>query len=196
MACWPRRRTFDNFRAVPGTEDALSAAKAFAEGESAPWLVLVGRFGSGKTHLAKAVMLRLMERLHLEIPVLSAIRLYYLPRLLEEIKAGFDDGTHREVEADVRVAKYLLVDDLGDAGRADSQRDMTATGTTPWAREEVTKLLSERYEDELPTMVTTNHTRREIEALYGPRLASRLFGEATGQVRVEAITAFDYRKGG
>ena len=63
MDCYPRRQTFDDFRAVPGTEDALSAAKAFAEGEGPPWLVLVGRFGSGKTHLAKAVKLRLMERL-------------------------------------------------------------------------------------------------------------------------------------
>ena len=73
---------------------------------------------------------------------------------------------------------------------------MTAAGTTPWAREEITKLLSERYEDGLPTMITTNHVRREIERLYGPRLASRLFGEATGQVRVEYLQAGDYRKGG
>ena len=119
-----------------------------------------------------AVKLRLFDRLAFEIPVLSDVLMFYVPRLLEAVKAGFDDGTYREVEGKVLNAKYLLLDDLGDAGRADSQQDMTAAGTTPWAREEVTKLLSERYEDGLPTMITTNHVRREIERLYGPRLAS------------------------
>ena len=194
MACWPRQQTFDNFRLVKGAERALQAAAEFAESQGPPWLVLVGTFGAGKTHLVEAVKLRLYDRLRFEIDVRNDVQAYYVPRLLEAIKAGFEDGTHRDVEGKVLSAKYLLLDDLGDAGRADSQRDMTATGTTPWAREEVTKLLSERYEDGLPTMITTNHGPKALEALYGPRLASRLFGEATGQVRVAPLTTGDYRR--
>lgn len=195
MACYPRRKTFENFRPVQGTEEALAAAREFAEGTGPPWLVLSGTWGAGKTHLCYAAKLRLYERLLTEVPVLSEVQYHYTPILLDAIKNGFDDGTWRDVEIRAMKAKVVILDDLGDVGRADAQRDMTAAGTTPWAREEVTKILSERYEDGLPTMVTTNHVRQEIDALYGPRLSSRLFGEATGQVKVVYMEAADYREG-
>ena len=180
---------------IPGSgKQRICGSLDFADGVGAPWLVLNGTYGSGKTHLANAVKVRLMERLLYQIPVLDDIKLFYVPRLLDTIRQGFDDGSYRDVEGRVLEAKYLILDDLGDAGRADPQRDLNASGTTPWAREEVTKLLSERYETGAPTMITTNHVRQEIEAMYGSRLASRLFGEATGQVRVVGLECGDYRR--
>ena len=195
LKCQKPRKTFDDFNVVRGAERALEAAKDLADGSGPPWLVLSGTFGAGKTHLALAVHGGWIQRLSQEIPA-RRIRYYYVPHLLDDIRSGFDDDSWRTVEKEAIGARYAIFDDLGDAGRSDSQRDVTAAGTTPWAREEVTKILSERYEARLHTMITTNHDRRDIEVLYGGRLASRIFGEATGQVRVVALTCDDYRREG
>ena len=61
---------------------------AFAEGTGPTWLVLGGTFGAGKTHLAMAVRLRLFDRLAFEIPVLSDVLFFYVPRLWTQSRPG------------------------------------------------------------------------------------------------------------
>ena len=51
---WPPRQRFAQFRVGPGNAAALAAARALADSQRAPWTLLSGPAGSGKTHLLMA----------------------------------------------------------------------------------------------------------------------------------------------
>jgi DNA replication protein DnaC len=78
----------------------------------------------------------------------------------------------------VRTVPLLVLDDLG------------TENATSWAREKLFQIINYRYQERLPTVVTTNHTLDELE----PRLVSRLADRRYSQVvRIEAR---DYRRFG
>ena len=51
---WPARQCFADFHRTAGNAAALAAAEALAGAAAAPWLLLSGAAGSGKTHLLRA----------------------------------------------------------------------------------------------------------------------------------------------
>jgi DNA replication protein DnaC len=135
---------------------ALQRARDFAERPDG-WLVLLGTYGSGKTHLAAAIANYRMAR--------SAHVLFVsVPDLLDHLRAAYapdSASTYDERFQEVRKAPLLVLDDLG------------TESATPWAREKLDQLFSYRYNAELPTVITTS---RSLEALEksSPRLLTRL----------------------
>jgi len=159
-------RTFDQFsdrkteRLHPDEQKSLDkafmAAQQFAE-KPKGWLVLMGAYGTGKTHLAAAIG---HYRLAMgDDPIFSVV-----PDLLDHLRATFSPTStisYDSVFSQVRTANLLILDDLG------------TQNATPWAREKLYQILNYRYETRLPTVITTSATLEEID----PRIRSRMLDE-------------------
>jgi len=152
---------------------AFEAAQEFAA-DPEGWLLITGTYGCGKTHLAAAIVVALAQRGH---PVLFQV----VPDLLDHLRATFSPRSpvaFDQLFQDVREAPCLVLDDLG------------AQNATPWALEKLYQVLNHRYNNRLPTVITSNAPLEEMD----PRVRSRLTDESL--VRRLAITAPDYRGSG
>ncbi len=150
---------------------AVSIARAFAE-KPAGWLVLIGTFGCGKTHLAAAVA---NQQVTAGRPTPMFI---VVPDLLDHLRATFSPASTTTLDKlfeQVRSTGLLILDDLG------------TESATPWAREKLFQLLNYRYAAHLPTVITTSSPIDQIE----PRLRSRMLD--TARCTVFVIDAPSYR---
>jgi DNA replication protein DnaC len=154
-------------------ERAYNQARNFAE-EAEGWLVLQGGFGCGKTHLAAAIA---NHRLQHGYPVLFVV----VPDLLDHLRATYQptsEVAYDERFEQVRTAPFLILDDLG------------TQSTTPWAQEKLYQIINYRYNERLPTVITSNCELEEIDL----RLRSRLVDpQLTTLVHIRAP---DYRRPG
>ncbi|MBI1801243.1 MAG: ATP-binding protein [Chloroflexi bacterium] len=173
-------KSFDNFKPRPGLPSllqALDASKKFA-GEPKGWLLLSGRPGIGKSHLAAAIANRLIKSQTL-------VLFLNVPELLSFLRAGFAANQTDDPDFDKRLQTIkdfpvLILDDWG------------AHSDTPWADEQLYLILNYRTERVLPTVVTTNLPLQELE----PRVRSRLMNRRIGQViKISAPEEADYRLG-
>ena len=169
-------RSFESFdTSVQGVEDAFAITKAFAD-EPDGWLVMTGRVGSGKTHLAVAIAnARLAAG---EQTVMFTV----VPDLLDHLRATFDPS--RGIDYDERFNQFrnaflLVLDDLG------------TENTTPWAREKLFQIINHRYNERLPTVITTNRPFSEIDERIVSRMLDRSLSRAIVFDRAE-----DYRQRG
>jgi len=168
-----RDRTFEAFVAdVPGVRRAYLRAIEYAKRPQG-WLVFFGNYGVGKTHLAAAIANHALRR---QIQVLFSI----VPDLLDHLRSTF--GPSSEVEYDerfemIRTVPLLVLDDLG------------TENTTPWAREKLFQIMNYRYNDALPTVITSNRKPEDID----PRIFSRMSDRALCEEHI-IIDAADYRR--
>lgn len=128
-------------------------ARAFAEAPDG-WLVLSGASGCGKTHIAAAVVNRILER---GAPALFVV----VPDLLDHLRSAYQPGAEMRYDdlfERVRNAPVLVLDDLG------------TQAPTPWAQEKLFQLINHRFNARLPTVVTTNLAPEQIDE----RLRTRL----------------------
>jgi len=154
------RMTFDNFLVDgfrPHEEQTLRQAyrraREFAEDPDG-WLILLGDYGCGKTHLAAAIANYCLQQGH---PSLFVV----VPDLLDHLRATYSPGssvTYDERFDAILTAPLLILDDLG------------TQQTTPWAQEKLYQVFNYRYNARLPTVVTSNRLLEEID----PRLRSRM----------------------
>ncbi|HMB21174.1 MAG TPA: ATP-binding protein [Anaerolineales bacterium] len=153
-------------------QKALKAAHAFAE-RPRGWLVFLGGYGSGKTHLAAAIA---NYRAGLGDPPLFVM----VPDLLDHLRATFSPNSSVAFDRrfdEIRTAPLLILDDLGT-------QSMTA-----WVREKLYQLFNYRYNAELPTVITSSDSLDEMDA----RIRSRLLD---GKLcSIYAITVPSYHGG-
>jgi len=138
------------------------------------WLILVGSFGCGKTHLAAAIA---NERIAQGQPALFV----NVPDLLDHLRATYSPAspvTYDERFETVRATPLLILDDLG------------TENATSWAKEKLYQILNYRYNAQLPTVITTNHRLEGIDA----RLRSRMSDPDLCQIYT--ILAPDFRGSG
>ena len=176
------RYTFDSFKpeGVGLTEErrdnlrrVYEIARSFADAPQG-WLVLLGGYGCGKTHLAAAIA---NEQIVRGQPALFVV----VPDLLDHLRATYGPRspvTYDERFDQVRNAPLLILDDLG------------TQSSTEWAQEKLFQLFNYRYNARLPTVVTSN---RELEAI-DIRIRSRLTDPDL--VRICTILASDFRGSG
>jgi len=173
--------TFETFQPVghglsPDKADSLrnayEAALRFAEAPQG-WLVFLGVYGCGKTHLAAAIANRLIEQGH-------AVLFVVVPDLLDYLRSSYapgSPGSYDQRFEEVRNAPILILDDLG------------TQSSTPWALEKLFQIFNYRYNARLPTVITSNQKLEEIDL----RIRSRMVDPGLG--RIVAIRAHDYRGG-
>ena len=150
-------------------ERANNSAQHFAQNLNG-WLLLQGRYGSGKTHLAAAIA---NFAVSLGVPTLFIT----VPDMLDSLRYTYGDSdmSFEQHFEEIRRVPLLILDDFG------------TQNATPWAQEKLFQILNFRYIKRLPLVVTTNLTLNEIEA----RIRSRL--QDPELVTRVTILAPDYR---
>jgi len=147
----------------------LKAAHRFSENPRG-WLIFMGSYGCGKTHLAAAIA---NFRASLGAPPLFIM----VPDLLDHLRATFSpksDVSYDRRFDEIRTAPLLVLDDLG------------TQSMTPWVREKLYQLFTYRYNAELPTVITTADTLDEIDE----RIRSRLLDKRLCTIHPLTIPAF------
>ena len=138
------------------------------------WLVLLGGYGCGKTHLAAAIA---NEQIAHRQPSLFVV----VPDLLDHLRAAYSPHsptTYDQRFNQVRNAPLLILDDLG------------TQSSTEWAQEKLFQVFNYRYNSRLPTVITSN---LELEAI-DIRMRSRLADPDL--VQICTILAPDFRGSG
>jgi len=173
-------KTFDNFQARRGTEQAFLIAQAYSENlQDVPILTLSGNPGCGKSHLLEAIGWRALERG-------LVVRYTVGASLLDELRASYDpDSPDRFQDVFDRYdrADLLLLDDPG------------VEAATPWAMEKLFTLVNNRCMNRRALAIATNLNQRTMRDHLGPRTADRIWDTGSGLTAVAVITAGSYRTG-
>jgi DNA replication protein DnaC len=153
-------------------QNACDWAARYAN-EARGWLLILGGYGVGKTHLAAAIANARFSRG-------QPVTFLNVPDLLDYLRAAFNpnaEETYSDRFAQLLEAPLLILDDLG------------TQNATAWAEEKLFQLLNHRYIARLPTVITTNQALEDLD----PRLSSRLAD--MDLVRKLPIDAPDFRRG-
>jgi len=170
---------FDNFdkrghiglakRQADSLENAYNQAYHFAQHRKG-WLLMLGRYGCGKTHLAAAIANFTIE---------EGVSTLFLtvPDLLDWLRYAYGSTTmsFEERFEEIRDTPLLILDDFG------------TQNATAWAQEKIYQIINHRYVNQLPTVVTSNLLVNDFEG----RIRSRL--QDPNLVTVVKILAPDYR---
>ncbi len=157
--------TFANFKPYVSAAATRAAEKVeqYLNGweenrEDGRGLYLCGGVGTGKTHLAVAVMNDLMTRKR--VPSLFVT----VPELLDNMRGTYNDPSRNldEWRETVNNADFLVLDDLG------SERP------SAWVQERLFVIVNYRYREQLPTVFTSNVGPKDLAAQLGERTASRI----------------------
>ncbi len=156
-------RTFGNFslrdsEKLPveeqkSLEKAFRAAKQFSERPSG-WIVFMGSYGIGKTHLAASIG-------NYRHALGKSPMFVVVPDLLDHLRSTFSPTSSVSYDSlfeEVRTCRLLILDDLG------------TQSATPWAKEKLYQIFNYRYNAELPTVITTSLQVEELD----PRIRSRM----------------------
>lgn len=138
---------------VQAAVDARLTVPALTTG---PSLLLTGRVGRGKTHQAwGAIRALAVTGLRGGWQAVTAADMYAALRP----RSGVDSETVFQRYARTSV---LVLDDVG------------ASKSTEWTEEINYRLVNHRYENELPTLFTSNLPPKDLASMVGDRVASRL----------------------
>ena len=180
------RMTFESFdtagegRLTEYQQRSLRSAKSYVQrwaNHPDGWLSLHGPYGVGKTHLAVAAATERESRGEEVFFATVADLLDYLRATFAPDSAvSYDDLLDR-----IRTADVLVLDDMG------------AERSTPFAEDKLFQIVGYRYEERLPTIITTSQQIETIAAAR-PRIASRLQDPLV--VTDIPIEAPDHRRGG
>ena len=147
-----KRHKFDNFIVESFNRQAytvcLKFATNFAKNIDGKGLIICGKAGRGKTHLACAVLSKLKDD--------YSTGFAHIPSFLEQLRQG---------EANIKqliAVDLLVLDDLGSERESD------------WVLEKLLVIVDGRLNEFKPTIYTTNFNLDELELRVGSRLASRI----------------------
>ncbi len=140
---------------------AYNTAKEFSE-DPKGWLILFGPSGCGKTHLAAAVVNERINR--------DQLALYKTaPDLLDDLRSTFSpeqEIPYTQYFDTLRNTPLLVIDDLG------------TQSSTPWSKEKLDQLLNHRYNQQLPTIITTSIPVEQL----GDRISNRLSNSSLSRI--------------
>ncbi len=179
---------FDTFKPRhPSQEEALVLARRYAEDYPAfpdgpNGLLFIGPCGVGKTHLAVSILQEIL--LKRSLPALFVD----LNDLYREIRATYGRSGSEETEYDILnplvEAPLLLIDELGCVN-------------TPWAMDTLHYLVSQRYNEQRPTLFTTNYLDSPSstgEASLEDRIGTRTRSRLLEMCRTVAVDGPDHRR--
>lgn len=141
--------TFSNFKVTKDNQKQWLKAQEYAQNclknNTYSSLFIAGKVGVGKTHLASSIANIFIQA---ERPVIFGT----LINLLGQIKDSYKNDS--ETEGDI-IHKYstiplLIIDDLGKEKPSE------------WTLEKLFTIINNRYENNLPVVITTNYNRAQL----------------------------------
>lgn len=113
--------------------------------------------GTGKSHLARAILLEMIQK-H-KISGLTVT----VPNLMDDLRPGADEDRREEKLQTLKNIPLLVLDDLG------------AQKTTDWVTERIFVIINARYDELLPTIITSNVYLEELRKTPGwDRIVDRI----------------------
>jgi DNA replication protein DnaC len=172
-----RGHRFSDYRAATGSaqERALAAARAAVDDRAG--CLLLGSVGTGKTHLAAAIVAELAAegRLSDDFGRLTA-RFTIVPELLDALRATISHPGADDPLQPLLSVPLLVLDDLG------------AEKPSEWVVDRLYVLVNHRYNAELVTVATSNYSLNELADRGYERMVSRLC-EGSAIVKIEGRDA-------
>lgn len=164
---WLGKATFVSFHPRDDWADAMHTCgrvKAYSYaltngGLDKPFLILHGAWGTGKSHLAAAVVRSALEVGWRE--VYFRVWTEYLSRLRaswDRKRDGSEGETEYDIEAELKDGRLVVIDDV------DKRRP------TGWTKEILVGVINYRYNAGLPTVLTFNYGPEDFD----PRAAGKL----------------------
>lgn len=154
--------------------------------KSKNFLVYHGSPGIGKTYFCAALVEWYLfefnsHRYHLEKDLLARLR-----SVISE-----DYGDYAKELQYLTDDEFIILDDVGSSINPDkiTYKDLE------WRREVFFNFLDYRYNNELPTVITSNFTEKEFEQVYSERICSRLFAKENTVISIFG-KGLDKRKNG
>lgn len=145
-----RTKSFDNFEIDSNTADIIEKTKEYKKniivGNEKRGLIIIGKNGVGKTHIACSIANELIQ---CQIPVIYGT----LINLLSEIKHSYDEESQFSEMQYIKMystVNMLIIDDLGKEK------------PSAWAIEKLFTIINNRYENGLPVIITTNYDQETL----------------------------------
>ena len=163
--------TFENFKLVAGTKEALATFKALASGKT-PWkmALIYGGVGNGKSHLCEATAIELYKRG-------IFCRVLTMAEIMRSLKAAIEHDKHGN-EGKPWVPYAQLLNDLGSRGYLIIDDVGMGTGGSEWDKDRLEEIIVARYRENLFTIMTTNRDPEDLEV----RIVSRFRDPDKGRV--------------
>lgn len=165
-------RTFQNFCTENvDQEKILNICKSYTENlesvcENGTSLIFAGNSGTGKTHLACAIINFFIDNAK------SACYTTVL-RMIRRLKASWDRGSSTEVEGDVLKALLepvlLVIDEVGVQYGSEAEKILFF------------EVINQRYENIKPTILISNENEQNLRRYIGDRVFDRML-EGGGMV--------------
>lgn len=170
--------TFENFKPVAGTKEALAAFKALVRGKTKWKMLLVyGGVGNGKTHLCEAAAIALYKR-GLFCRVLT------MATIMGALKGCMDPDRStslEELQRNYCYADRLILDEVGMGGSG-----------SEWEYGQLEEIVVVRYRERLFTIMTTNKDLTELPE----RIVSRFRDPDVGTIVLNQGADYRRLKGG
>ncbi len=189
----PNRYTncnFHNYKPYPDNEEAYNTVLNYLGNyqeidKLGKWLIMIGEYGTGKTHLAIAMLKKVCYEYarwaveeYQDFP-LSIVRgrintkpvlFVKSPELLEKIRSAYEynDINENDVLSSYKHKKFLVIDDLGSEKPSE------------WQQEKLYSILDYRYSNLRPTVITSNYDLNVLVPRIGERIVDRI-QEAAGE---------------
>lgn len=125
------------------------------------FLFITGSPGCGKTYIASAMLAWMYGNV-------GSFRIWNDQHLLERLRNFISSDMRGDFGKEIEYLiddEFIILDDMGSSQLTDWQVDV-------WF-----KVINTRYENALPTLITTNLTSKEIYENLGPRTHSRIFAK-------------------
>ena len=135
--------SFDNWKRSAATDNCYEAVKSYAERfdrNTTEGFCIYGAPGNGKSHLAAALVNRLIRRDFTAVFI-------EVPDLFAQIKDTYNRGSEASESKILRmlgICDLLVLDDAG------------AERPSEWVQEKFYQIINTRYKNHLPIVITTN----------------------------------------